>query len=240
MNKINSSTKIYTSFALNADTTKWLLSGYKKKNNLLRALTSQNKDELSVAMKEYIDALPILVGNDLQKAHDSVRYIWTQASAIMTSNNLDDWTINLLNHEYYPLLENTNNVEDTFILCEKVLMEYVRAYNEYIHNQHYSVLVKQVIYYIHETLPNNISIEQIAENLHFSTSYISHKFKEETNMTVASYIMNEKIKMAKNMINENYSLLDIAIYLNFSSQSHFTKQFKNIVGLTPNEYRKKL
>jgi AraC-like DNA-binding protein len=52
--------------------------------------------------------------------------------------------------------------------------------------------------------------------------------------------MNEKVKLAQNLlVYSEYSLVDISMYLGFSSQSHFGRVFKKYTGLTPNDYRKR-
>lgn len=44
--------------------------------------------------------------------------------------------------------------------------------------------------------------------------------------------------MAKNLLQySEYSMIDIANRLSFSSQSHFIQQFKELVGMTPKKYR---
>ena len=44
--------------------------------------------------------------------------------------------------------------------------------------------------------------------------------------------------MAKNLLRfSDYSMIDIANRLSFSSQSHFIQQFREVVGMTPKKYR---
>ena len=54
----------------------------------------------------------------------------------------------------------------------------------------------------------------------------------------ADYIREQKIVYAKQMLlNSDYSVMQIADMLSFSSQSHFVQVFKNMVGLTPKKFR---
>lgn len=71
-----------------------------------------------------------------------------------------------------------------------------------------------------------------------STSYLSRLFKKETGISVSDYIRRQKIDMAKNLLKySEYSMIEIANRLSFSSQSHFIQQFREIVGMTPKKYR---
>jgi AraC-like DNA-binding protein len=48
------------------------------------------------------------------------------------------------------------------------------------------------------------------------------------------------VKLAKNLlIYSDYTIEKIALYLGFSSQSHFGKVFKKYTEMTPNAYRKR-
>ena len=69
-------------------------------------------------------------------------------------------------------------------------------------------------------------------------SYLSYLFKKETGITVHKFIQDKRLETAKNLLKQNeYSCMDIAAMLCFSSQSHFIKSVKDKYGLTPKEYR---
>ena len=83
-----------------------------------------------------------------------------------------------------------------------------------------------------------IYLGHIAENLGISGSYLSRLFKKETGVSVSAYIRSQKIDMAKNLLRfSDYSMIEIANRLSFSSQSHFIQQFREVVGMTPKKYR---
>jgi len=73
--------------------------------------------------------------------------------------------------------------------------------------------------------------------MHFSQSYVSHKFKDEVGMTLEKYIRIKKIEEAKKLLQTNMPLMDIASTLGFASQSHFTDVFKKEIGITPKQFR---
>lgn len=54
------------------------------------------------------------------------------------------------------------------------------------------------------------------------------------NETIGEFILREKVEEAKRLLMvSKHSLLDISVLLHFNDQSHFTKVFKQFVGLTP-------
>ena len=55
----------------------------------------------------------------------------------------------------------------------------------------------------------------------------------------SDYIRKVKIDKAKNLLRfSDFSMVEIASYLSFSSQSHFIKLFSEETNLTPKKYRK--
>lgn len=102
-------------------------------------------------------------------------------------------------------------------------------------------LVEEVKNYIFSHLHDAIKIEDIAECLHVNADYLSHLFSNSEKITIKRYLLQEKVNRSKNLLcYSDFSLQEIAFYLGFSSQSYFTKIFREIVGMTPGEYRKKL
>ena len=104
-----------------------------------------------------------------------------------------------------------------------------------------SVISKSItlcIDYIYSHINSRITIEELAEYVSLSTSYLSRLFKKELGVSVSEYIVKRKIEKAQNLLRySDNSIIDIANYLSFSSQSHFIQVFKNTVGLTPKKYR---
>lgn len=92
--------------------------------------------------------------------------------------------------------------------------------------------------YIISHLHERLQVKDIAEALHTSPTYLADLFREHEGQTITSFILQEKIKLAKNMlIYSRYSYSDIASYLGFSSQSHLGTRFKKATGLTLRQYR---
>lgn len=77
-----------------------------------------------------------------------------------------------------------------------------------------------------------------AEELHLSPNYFGDLIKKETGSTALDYIQTRLIDEAKTrMFDTSKTINDIATELGFKYQQHFTRLFKQKVGVTPNEYR---
>lgn len=101
-------------------------------------------------------------------------------------------------------------------------------------------LVRKVKEYIFSHLHDKIKVADIAKDLQVNPNYLSDVFNKYENTTIKKYILYEKIRRSQNLLKySDYNIQEIAFYLGFSSQSHFTRRFQEITGISPNEYRKK-
>lgn len=107
-----------------------------------------------------------------------------------------------------------------------------------LQNNATSKLVTECIEYIYVHIRERITVNSLSEYTGFSPSYLSHLFKQEVGISISDYIREKKIEKAQNLLKFcDYSLISIANYLSFSSQSHFTQVFQKQVGMTPKKYR---
>ena len=114
----------------------------------------------------------------------------------------------------------------------------VNKMNQY--NQNNSILVSQISKYIQNHISESIKTSDIANYLNKSRGRITTEFKNQTGINLSDFIRIKKIKEAEELLSRtNKSLVFISNYLGFSSQSHFCKVFKDIKGVTPDQYRKK-
>lgn len=92
-----------------------------------------------------------------------------------------------------------------------------------------------------ENTDQNISPEVIAKRLNISYSWFRRVFKEYTGFSPAQYQMEIKLQKSKEFLTStNMPIKEIAYELNFESLSYFITFFKRKIGLSPQEYRKKV
>lgn len=91
----------------------------------------------------------------------------------------------------------------------------------------------QSIEYMKTHFDENLKLEALANISGLSKYHFLRKFKEEFNMTPHAYLLQIRIQNAKNMLLQNKALIDIAHSCGFSDQSHFTRVFNKIYGMSP-------
>lgn len=99
-------------------------------------------------------------------------------------------------------------------------------------------LVKMAKIYIENNYHKNISLNEIADYLHFGASYVSRVFKEKTGITLKKYIINKKLLYAqKQLANTQKPINQIAHEMGYEDYSYFSRLFKKEYGVTPKIYR---
>lgn len=82
------------------------------------------------------------------------------------------------------------------------------------------------------------SVAYCASQLNLSSNYFGDLVKKETGKSAQEYIQEKVIYLAKEKILDlNKNISEIAYELGFKYPQHFTRFFKNQLGITPNEYR---
>lgn len=100
--------------------------------------------------------------------------------------------------------------------------------------------LNRIIYYIQTNITEKLTSAQISHDLKISQNYIFSKFKKHLNTTLSDFILQEKIKKSVHLLLfTEKSLVEISNHLSFSSQSYFQKTFKQVMKMTPTEFRKK-
>ena len=90
---------------------------------------------------------------------------------------------------------------------------------------------------IHLTEP--ISRTEIAREVYLHPDYLSHLFKETMHVTLSDYILQEKIRYAKELLaSGSVSVTEAGFQAGFSNSSYFGKVFRRYAGCTPKEYRR--
>lgn len=107
-----------------------------------------------------------------------------------------------------------------------------------LEKKHVSSYVEQCRDYVGKHYREKIYLEDIAETLGVSSTYLSRLFRKETGICLQDYITEFRVERAANLlIYSNESLPRIADYVNFPSQSYFGKVFKKYKQMTPRKYR---
>ena len=130
------------------------------------------------------------------------------------------------------------NERKASILFDLLLCE-ISSVQKHVSSDKLGEKIKNIIHLNPEKFLSNT---YIANEVNVSLKTAETKFKAQFGITIHRYILEFKIEQAISLF-KNFSempIKEIAYNLGFYDEYHFSKQFKNITGLSPNEYKKKL
>ncbi len=82
----------------------------------------------------------------------------------------------------------------------------------------------------------NLSLPQLAALVHASLFHMHRTFKREVGMPPHAYQIQVRIDKAKSLLVRGMSVTEVAAHTGFFDQSHFTRHFHRIVGVSPGGY----
>jgi AraC family transcriptional regulator, arabinose operon regulatory protein len=135
----------------------------------------------------------------------------------------------------------TSPLQSSGVLCELVAYYLEEASGQYLlpKDSESADKVFELVRYIDTNLSKGITINELAEKMHYHPNYFIRFFKKHFGISPAHYINNKKMEKSKILLKAgNASISDIAFQTGFKDIYHFSKTFKSHTGFSPSEYRK--
>ena len=131
-------------------------------------------------------------------------------------------------------------------LLHILLIEINRIYNNQVVSKRNRVInevklpktIVEVIGYINQNFKEELSLSKLANTFGLSPSYLSRQFKQSTGINVTEFIKSRRIDFAKNLLAKtNKNITEISFDVGFNNIAYFVSVFKEIVGMTPKQFR---
>lgn len=104
----------------------------------------------------------------------------------------------------------------------------------------YRDAIQSAVSYMEKQYQEDLSVEHVARKYMLSQSYFSYLFKSITGKTFIEYLTGVRISKAQELLkNTDMKVLDICYESGFRNVNHFNRMFRQIVGISPTEFRKK-
>lgn len=135
------------------------------------------------------------------------------------------------------ILSSENNEEITFILNDTLRRFTTQVF--YPPGIIHSGAIKRSLAYIHTVKYCKATLGGAAAAAGISPAYFSRIFRSEMGVRFIDYVNNLRVEKVKDILNCGGTIADAAAEVGFFDQSHLTRTFKKITGISPGEYRKK-
>jgi len=100
-------------------------------------------------------------------------------------------------------------------------------------------VVERIRQYITSHIDQPLSRQYISDYIGLSPDYLVKLFKKETGISISDYIVQERIRIAKELLaHSDLPVSSIAQAVGYSNFAYFSTTFKKEVSMTPQDYRK--
>jgi len=135
-------------------------------------------------------------------------------------------------------LEHCKDITEMAYLHNEVKKTFAKLVNEAQQTRSAISYVEKCKVFIAQNLTIPFTVDDIARSISINKHHLSRRFTHEEGMSIMEYARKKRVETAANMLKfSNEKISTIATYLTFSDQSHFGKVFKNVMGITPRQYR---
>ena len=90
--------------------------------------------------------------------------------------------------------------------------------------------------YLRSHFSQNITLDDLAALTHLSRYHFLRVFRNTVGLTPHAYLTQIRIEAAKQLLGAGQPIAQVAAATGFVDQSHFTRRFKRITGVTPGQY----
>ncbi|XEC94000.1 helix-turn-helix domain-containing protein [Paenibacillus tarimensis] len=137
------------------------------------------------------------------------------------------------------LLNRFSSLSEVFQWLEKHLLAIMNDQKKRPEGSRKDEIAQEIVDYIENHLQDpSISLDTISDYLGLSSSYIRHVFKDVYEVTLADYLLAQRIEKVKRLlVTTELSIQEIAESAGFLTKSHFYSAFKRSEGMTPLQYR---
>ena len=152
---------------------------------------------------------------------------------------LDIETAYTMSDMYIRQTDYASSPDELTLIKKDVITNYTQTMHDLQKQNSASLPVIQAMDYIENHLTTPLTNDEIGDAIGCNSDYLSRLFKKETGLTLSKYILSQKCHTARYMLeNSSASCTDIGTFLGFASCSHFISRFKQMEGMTPEEYRR--
>jgi AraC-like DNA-binding protein len=96
--------------------------------------------------------------------------------------------------------------------------------------------VQQVRHYLDEHFAEPVSLAELARLVGLSPYYVHRVFEREVGLPPHAYLESVRIRQAQRLLAQGEPIAQVAASLGFSDQSHLTRRFTRLLGITPGHY----
>ena len=178
------------------------------------------------------------VSDRMRDAKDMVIAVNTAYRKAIQQAAVHPLYIDGISGQFVTEIEAAENVEQVNALIPKMIRHYCLLVQEHSLAR-YSGIIRDCLNYIDFHYMEPLSLESLAVHFSVNKNYLSSRFHKEVQVTVTDYINRIRVQRASSLLRQSsLPVQQIGEQCGFADGNYFTRIFKKMQGVPPNEYRK--
>lgn len=207
-------------------------------NELFNAITSGDRDLVDMHLNEIIRAL---FNDNISKTQYEIAIVRLLTNLIELSETLG---VNIMKYgghkSLFDQLYEFRSLTEIINWLKRLIIHPLMDKIEERTQSQYKSISDEIIHIVQQEYDTDLTLNYIAEKLHYNANYLSSIFRKETNTSFSEYLSLYRLNIAKDWLKEtNITVKDIAERLNYNNSQNFIRSFKKVEGITPGKYRQK-
>lgn len=172
--------------------------------------------------------------SNLERRHKLLLHLYDLLCIILTNEQINpDEFFNEVSSQFSESILSSCNIDYLTRQLRICYQKYVLS-----HTEDKDTLLKMMTDFIDQNINRNISLQELADEMHLSYSYMGRYFRSHMDMGFVEYVQLRKITLAQDLLlNTQMNLSEIAEKTGFTTVNSFFRTFKKIAGITPTQYR---
>jgi Response regulator containing CheY-like receiver domain and AraC-type DNA-binding domain len=211
---------------------------YKTEKALIASIADFDKAKSQTLLNELLGYILFSSGGNIETIKSRV----FELLVIMSRSAIDAGASTVqtfhINHMFFCRTAAMSDINELCSLLSEVMNSYIDSIFEFVDVKNVEVIQKAV-HYIRKNYTRKLMIEEVAKEICLSPTYFSKIFKQEIGCGFNAYLNRLRIeKSTQLLLQSDLQLVDIAHAIGFEDQSYFTKVFKRLTGISPNQFKK--
>lgn len=187
------------------------------------------------------DAVPQFMsdtGNSLRDGKNMMIIFAAQCRSAAIEGGVSVYAAKRLETEYIRKAEECTTMTALIRLDRQMLKDFIDQVNITQEHSFLSPAIRESCDYIRANVTKELTLSEVASRVGYTEYYFTRKFYKETGCRVQDYIKEVKMEYAKlQLLTTAKGIQEISDALHFANRNHFSKVFREIVGITPAAFR---
>jgi len=205
---------------------------------LVQSMLQSEHDRAKQCLNEILGHIMFSAGGKFRWIRARCFELLVMISRTAVRGGADPDYILRLNDEYLESIPRCGNIEELSMQLSEALPRYMNSGSAFRDARH-SDAIHNAVRFIQTNYTQKITLEDTARHVYLSPTYLSRVFKQETGLSFTRFLNNVRVEKSKKLLSmTDMRLAEIALNCGFEEQSYYTKVFKAITGITPQQYRR--